>query len=450
MDRNSGIERVYLNKLTGYQEEILERHLPVQLFDIIKPSDTVILKPNWVRESHIHKPNDWEYLITHPALITSVIRNLTERLGPGGRIIIADGPQTDSSFEKILGLNPVIRWHEMTSAKGIALEIIDLRDDEWIIQDEVIVHRKKLPGDPRGSTTVNLSGNTSEFHGQIKSKRGYYGADYNLNETNAAHNGTDNLYKVSKSVIEADIFINLPKLKTHKKAGITCCLKNLVGINTYKNYLPHYSEGVPDESGDQFPSVGFHSIVEGPLLAFIKQHFLRSPALAQVLKSFGTINRQVFGETAHTIRSGNWYGNDTIWRTILDLNKILFFANPDGSMRKDNPVHAKKYICIVDAILVGEWNGPLAPDPVPLGYLISGTSPVAVDLVAARLMGFDPMKIPAIRQAFQIISYPLCNITPGDIMIHTEENIFPYNRIPESMIKRCKPHFGWAGHIEIL
>ena len=32
-------------------------------------------------------------------------------------------------------------------------------------------------------------------------------------------------YLVAKEIIEADVVINLPKLKTHKKAGVTCALK---------------------------------------------------------------------------------------------------------------------------------------------------------------------------------------------------------------------------------
>jgi uncharacterized protein (DUF362 family) len=47
-------------------------------------------------------------------------------------------------------------------------------------------------------------------------------------------------YLVAKEVIEADIIINLPKLKTHRKAGVTCALKNLIGINGNKEYLPHH------------------------------------------------------------------------------------------------------------------------------------------------------------------------------------------------------------------
>jgi hypothetical protein len=43
--------------------------------------------------------------------------------------------------------------------------------------------------------------------------------------------------------------------------------------------------------------------------------------------------KKILGETGKVIRSGNWHGNDTIWRMILDLNKILLYGNPDGTMR---------------------------------------------------------------------------------------------------------------------
>ena len=50
----------------------------------------------------------------------------------------------------------------------------------------------------------------------------------------------------------ADVVINLPKLKTHKKTGVTISLKNMVGINGYRNCLPHHTIGTPDASGDEF------------------------------------------------------------------------------------------------------------------------------------------------------------------------------------------------------
>lgn len=53
----------------------------------------------------------------------------------------------------------------------------------------------------------------------------------------------------------ADVFINLPKMKVHKKTGVTLSLKNLVGINADKNWLPHYSGGSPRNGGDQFSNI---------------------------------------------------------------------------------------------------------------------------------------------------------------------------------------------------
>jgi len=242
----------------------------------------------------------------------------------------------------------------MEKSKGVELQIIDLREDEWINEGDVTVSRKKLVGDPKGSTEVNLVSDLSEFHNHIKSKRGYYGADYNIKEVNKAHDGYNNLYRVSRSIIEANVFINIPKLKTHKKAGITCCLKNLVGINTYKNYLPHHSEGGPEDLGDQFPTNKIKTKIEGPVMAFIKQYVIQNTMMARIFKPFKRWSKNIFGDTNNTIRSGNWYGNDTVWRMILDLNKVLFYANYDGTIREDNWINTKNYIGIVDAILAGD------------------------------------------------------------------------------------------------
>jgi len=379
---------VFINKIKEYNEDAVYRILPDSLFSVIKSADTIVLKPNWVKESHLSKPDDWEYVITHPDIITAVLRKVLEKLGNKGKVIIADGPQTDSSFTKILAHYPVKKWNIMAEAKGVDLKIIDLRDDEWINEGDVTVSRKKLPGDPKGSTEVNLLSDLSEFNNHLKSKRGYYGADYNIREANKAHDGINNLYRVSRSIIEADVFINLPKLKTHKKAGITCCLKNLVGINTYKNYLPHHSEGGPVELGDQFPTNKIKSKIEGPTMAFLKQYIIQNTLMARIFKPFKRMGKNIFGDTNQTIRSGNWYGNDTIWRMILDLNKVLFYANPDGTLRDDQWIETKNYIGIVDAIIGGEGNGPMSPDPVNMNAVICGTNPVCIDCVCSRDMGF--------------------------------------------------------------
>jgi len=40
-----------------------------------------------------------------------------------------------------------------------------------------------------------------------------------------------------------------------------------------------------------------------------------------------------------------------------------------------------------------EGEGPTTGDPVNLGLIIAGTDPVAVDIVASTIMGWDPMEV---------------------------------------------------------
>jgi hypothetical protein len=180
----------------------------------------------------------------------------------------------------------------------------------------------------------------------------------------------------------------------------------------------------------------------------VKQKFLQKPAIARLLRPLSTTARSVFGETEHIVRSGNWFGNDTLWRMTLDLNKAFFYANPDGTMREAIQVNAKKYIGIVDAVLAGEGNGPLSPNPHPMGYILAGTNPVAIDAVCARMMGFDPMKIPTIRQAFEIKKYPISDFSLSDIIAIVDDHKWHLDEIPESMIQKFEPQHAWKNHIE--
>src|SRR5262249_38395097 len=151
------------------------------------------------------------------------------------------------------------------------------------------------------------------------------------------HSNGHHRYKVSRTVIESDVFINLPKLKTHKKAGITASLKNLVGINTYKNWLPHHTEGASEDGGDQFPHKTVRAAFEGPAVATVRRLLSSHTGLGRLIAPFRSLGHVAFGDSRNVIRNGSWYGNDTIWRMILDLNKILLYANPDGTFRADVP-----------------------------------------------------------------------------------------------------------------
>jgi uncharacterized protein (DUF362 family) len=439
--------KVYLFDNCTYNHQEILKKLPDEVFDVIGDARKIVLKPNWVKHAHLERPNDWDYVITHPEVITAVLLKVLEKMKPEGKITIIDGPEMTTRFDELISHYPVYEWRKVASKKNIKIDIIDLREDVWYDNGELVVKREKKKGDPLGSTEINLK-EKSEFFGHQKSKKGYFGADSDIKETNRAHNGIDNRYRLSKTVIESDVFINLPKLKTHKKSGVTICLKNLVGINTYRNFLPHYSIGPKSEGGDQFPVDTAKGKLESNLNPLFHQYIRTSPFLSKLFSPGMKIARKIFGDNKSTNRSGSWYGNDTIWRMILDLNKSLLYANPDGSFRDDKLTNRKKYIGIVDGILGGEGYGPKVPDPKHLGYIIAGNNPLAIDAVSASLMGFNPFKISSIARAFNIHHYPIGSFKYDEIeMIHGNHE-YKLTEIPDNLISKFIPASGWKNYIE--
>jgi uncharacterized protein (DUF362 family) len=414
------------------------------------PGNTVVLKPNWISERHQKNRYEWDSVITHPAIVTSILEFVLLALKGSGKIIIADAPQTDSSFSKILKIVDAEKWKEMGKARGIPVEILDLREDEWTSRDGVIVKRKKLPSDPKGSVVVDLK-DKSAFSGKSVPVMGYYGADYASDETTWAHSEGRNIYKVSRSIIEGDVFINLPKLKTHKKAGMTVCMKNLVGINTYKNYLPHCSLGPPKQGGDEFASDTTKVATERMILSKLRKLWANFPSVARFFVPIKAVGRKIFGDSSKVVRGGAWYGNDTLWRIVIDLNRILLYANSDGTIRQRGPVSTKHYLAVVDSIVAGEGAGPEAPERVNAGILIAGTNPLAVDCSAAKIIGFDYSKIQYLREAFNIPDYPIADFDYEQIKVVSDWE--PWNKLLKEVavesIFSFKPSPGWTGHIEL-
>ena len=428
-----------------YSAVKLAKSLPDKLFDVPPKKLKILIKPNWIREGATENKNSWTSLITHPAVIEAIIIKLFTMLKEGSKITIADGPDNDANFEKILEHYPIERWKIMATEKNVKLEIKDLRDEKWEKLNGVVIKRTKLPKNP--SFAFNLKGIFSEFFKHQKSKRGYYGADIDTDETNKFHDGENNVYRLAKCALEADIFINVPKLKTHRKGGITCSLKNLVGITTDRNLLPHHNEGTVKEGGDQFSNASIIATAESKLLWSIKKISYQNAVVAVLYAFFKKIGEKIFGETSRTIRSGNWYGNDTVWRMILDVNKIFFYQKA-GKLLTRKP-KGKKYIAIVDAVICGEGEGPLNPDTKKLGLIIAGTNPVAVDTVSSRLMGFDYNKIPQTKNAYKIKKLPLFSKTASEISVFLAGKKYLLENIPASVCTKFKPHFGWKNHIEI-
>jgi uncharacterized protein (DUF362 family) len=415
------------------------------LNSIVNQGDMVLIKPNMIAHSHRYT-DAWVQVITHGSVLRAVIDYVYLALKGEGRIIIADAPQTDSKIDFIkerMGIDDIQEyfWKE----KKFEVEFIDLRNECWIENNGIYLETIKLPGDPMGNIRVNLGKHSflSEHDGRGKI---YYGAFYDKDETNKHHTNGIHEYLISRTALECDAFISLPKLKTHKKVGVTINLKGLVGINGDKNWLPHYALGGPEVGGDQYPSRGFSQKLENAIVLKAKKLLLsKNPLVQKLAVKLKGVGYSIFGDTEKVIRSGNWHGNDTCWRMTLDLNRILLYGNTSGKLNN----LPKKYFSIVDGIIGMEGNGPVAGEPVAAGLVIAGINPLAVDLVCTKLIGFDYRKIPMLYNALNAQSFKFSNFQPDDIMVSTnipdiEGNIFKKN---SRLNLKFQPHFGWRGHI---
>ena len=103
--------------------------------------------------------------------------------------------------------------------------------------------------------------------------------------------------------------------------------------------------------------------------------------------------------------------------------------------------------------MAGEGNGPLAPDDRPLGALLAATDPVALDLAALRLMGFDASRIPKVWETLGAETLRLTAVrTPEDVIVGEASNpeSTPRDVTLDSLSAEqpFRAHPGWAGHVE--
>jgi uncharacterized protein (DUF362 family) len=416
---------------------------------LVRPGDSVVIKPNFVRDFRETQQGHENCLITHGSVIRAVIDYVYIALEGRGRIVVADASHNDADFDEVRAMahtDEIQRFYRDTA--GFEVEVYDLRPEKADKVDGVIVGHSPLPGGPAGYVKVNLDRH-SAFTEIGELCRLLYGSEYDTSELHRHHNTRVHEYLISKSVLDADVVISVPKLKTHKKTGLTVNMKNLVGINGNKNWLPHHREGTPAQGGDQFPRDGFKNRFERSAVAGFKKVFpLLGQARSLVAGPIKAMGKRIFGDTnVATVRSGNWYGNDTTWRMVIDLNRILMYAGADGRLR-NRP--ARRLFSVVDAIVGGEGNGPMDPTPRALGLIVAGVNPVAVDMVCARLMGFDYLRLPVLGRALDEHTLPLVDFTNDDIVCHSDSERF--NRPLSDFEGACfafRPHFGWKGHVEI-
>ncbi len=423
---------------------------------LVGPGARIVLKPNFIRHWNPLAEGDTrasvESVITHGSVLRAALDYAFLAAGETGEVIIAEAPQQDCDWEAIralAGLDALQTHYRET--QGRALRIIDLRREAVHFDGGVIVSRKPLPGDPQGYRAVDL-GEASFFTDSGLDPQRFRGADYDPGPTTEHHTGGRNAYLLSETVLSCDLIVNLPKLKTHKKTGVTLALKNMVGINGDKNWLPHHSVGAGAEGGDEYPGRSLRDRARSQL-AEVGRQLLKRGVGTGLARFYRRAEIATRGDDF--IRAGNWHGNRTTWRMCADLNRCVYYSDASGP-RLDANAPVQQVLTLLDGIVAGEGNGPLAPIDVPLGVIIAGTDPIGVDLVAVRLMDFDERRIAKIWEPMKTDTLRVTAVrTPDDVVVgdarvdsagvvHVEVGPLSDVSSPHSFL----PHPGWLNHIE--
>jgi uncharacterized protein (DUF362 family) len=407
------------------------------LGDLIKPGERVVLKPNWVLHEN-HSGQGMNCLVTHASVLRAVL-DVVLRARPG-KVVVGDAPIQGCDLPKLMaaaGYNALKQHYAQVAAP---VEWRDFR--RTVLANPVGVWNRQTDLRPLDDYVLFDLRGESLLEPIARDADRFRVTMYNPDLMQQTHAPGRHQYLVARDVIEADVVINLPKLKTHKKACVTGALKNVVGINGNKDYLPHHRLGGSRTGGDCYAGGNLLKLAAERLSdAANRREGIPAYLLRQTSKGSYGLARLT---GADNNLEGSWYGNDTIWRTCLDLNRILLYGRPDGTMA-DQP--QRRVLILTDAIVCGEGEGPLAPTPYPLGMLTLAANPVAAEYVHTHLMGFDWRKIPLIREAFGQFKYPLCKFQPGEVEVQFERHRFrqPWPRWNEPPFV---PPAGWKGHCE--
>ncbi len=220
---------------------------PRNLRRIVTPDSWVVIKPNIVtavnRDDFTAEGIDHWWLVTDLRVVRAVAEYLIEHVGPR-RITIAEGPAWAGSGGKLDSREFIDGWHSTwegfggLSYAGIAGELdrmragttvdwLDLNEDEGVYVEDFDPGGSGIgalqwvkPGDPDGSSDREWT-----------RRKGIW---------------------LPRTIMERDVLITVPVLKTHSSAGVTLCFKNLVGCV----HSTTYGDGVSKQKIHQGSQLG--------------------------------------------------------------------------------------------------------------------------------------------------------------------------------------------------
>ncbi len=392
----------YLENVYHDSELLKEKILKVTkgVFDntLLITGKKILLKPNWV--THNKKESDEICLRTNNNLLLAIVEIILEN--KPAKITIGDAPIQGCNWEQMLPKDFYESIGKLSDLYSIPILIKDFR---------------RVTFDPKKNNPLkelnNISkylifdtGSDSNLEPVSSMKSNFRVTNYDPNRLKETHTIGKHKYCITKELFEADVVISIPKIKTHQKTGITGALKNLVGVNGDKDYLPHHRVGGNGFGGDCYPGKN--------IFRRISEYFLDCANKKQGYKIywFWIYASKVtwllsFPKLVHNLSAG-WFGNDTTWRMVMDINTIAVFGEKDGTISR---IPQREIFSLCDGIIGGQGDGPLNPKPLPLGIICFSNNSSMTDICMGTLMGFDINKIPLLNTAKKNILQDIISLT---------------------------------------
>lgn len=408
----------------------------VPLGDVIAAGAKVLLKPNWVHHRNTGG-HAGDCLVTHPSVVRAVLGEVL--LTRPREVIIGDAPIQDCKFDCVV--DSALRTSCQALAGDVPVRFVDFRrtilpdtDLSKGVQENVRSEDRYLLFDLGADSLLEPITTTAPRFRITK---------YDPRQLATRHHAGCHQYLLAREPFEADAVISIPKLKMHGKAGLTGALKNLVGMNGNKDYLPHHRVGGSLWGGDCYPGFAPLKRIGEAFLDDANMNIGRHRARKQIghARQVLRLHARITGEDGSV--EGMWHGNDTCWRMVGDLNRILLYGRADGTMAS---TPQRRMYALTDAIVCGEGEGPLAPEPVFCGAVTFGSNPVAADLSHAALLRLDPERLPLLRGLQETALWPLCSERPATFCVEADR--MSLAELGEVYGISARPPRGWIGHCE--
>ena len=371
-----------------------EEQLDKLISDIVYPHLTpemirekkILLKPNFVVQCK--HPYDEICLFTHPKFILSTLRVLL-KCAPLS-IVIGDAPIQDCHWDELLPEYFYSGVKKLSEHYNVPIRVVDFRK---VIFDHKLNQFGKSKRTEDDYLIFDVA-DRSYLEPITENKNKFRVTNYDPDRMALSHAKGMHKFCVAKEVFDADIVITMPKTKTHRMACITNSLKILVGMNGDKDYLPHHRIGSTSQGGDCYKESHFFRTMAERLIDFANKH--RGAFFFRPLRLVVNVLWKLSKPTAEYSMNAGWYGNDTVWRMVMDLNTIAHYGRLDGTLAQEKQ---RILYTLCDGIIGGQKSGPLEPEPLALGVVSFSNDPYLMGEMAGYLFGLNIEKVPLLREA---------------------------------------------------